>query len=85
LSAVSVPASQIQGALLQAAKVRNRVARNGKRTTAKRNAHTHARTHISLFSLPCLIGFGPRPVGNLTWLGTSTVLGLSTGLTLSSN
>jgi hypothetical protein len=49
LTAVSVPASQIQGALLQAAKVRNQVARNGKRTTAKRNARTHAQT--SLFSL----------------------------------
>jgi hypothetical protein len=56
LSAVSVPASQIKGPLLQAAKVRNRVARNGKRTRAKRNAHTHARTHahLSFLSLFCL-------------------------------
>lgn len=77
LSAVSVPASQIQGALLQAAKVRNRVARNGKRTTAKRNAHTHARTHISLFSLFCrssVCFFCPSPaslVSDLARLGTS--------------
>ncbi len=80
LSAGSVPASQIQGALLQAAKVRNRVARNGKRTTAKRNAHTHARmhAHTSLFlSLVCLSSvcfFCPSPaslVSDLAQLGTS--------------
>jgi len=72
LSAVSVPASQIQGAPLQAAKVRNRVARNGKRTTAKCNAHTQA--HTSLVSLSSVCFFCPSPaslVSDLARLGTS--------------
>jgi len=72
LSAVSVPASQIQGAPLQAAKVRNRVARNGKRTTAKCNAQTQA--HTSLVSLSSVCFFCPSPaslVSDLARLGTS--------------